>query len=63
MISVALTVVVMPFMVLPFLVLMNDATFVKDRTNTRIGNAILALLTVLGALLALMVIPLEIVGG
>jgi Mn2+/Fe2+ NRAMP family transporter len=63
MISVALTVVVMPFMVLPFLVLMNDTKFVKEKTNRPLGNAILALLTVLGAILALMVIPLEIAGG
>lgn len=62
-ISVALTVVVMPLMVLPFLVLMNDTKFVKQETNTVIGNAVLALLTVLGALLALVVIPLEIMGG
>jgi Mn2+/Fe2+ NRAMP family transporter len=63
MISVALTVVVMPLMVLPFLVLMNDTKFVRDRTNSPIGNAILACLTVLGAILALVVIPLEILGG
>jgi len=63
MISVALTVVVMPLMVLPFLVLMNDTTFVKDRTNTVVGNAILAVLTIVGALFALVVIPLEIFGG
>ena len=63
MISVALTVVVMPLMVLPFLVLMNDTKFVKDQTNTVIGNAVLAVLTVLGALMALVVIPLEILGG
>jgi Mn2+/Fe2+ NRAMP family transporter len=63
MISVALTVVVMPLMVLPFLVLMNDSKFVKDRTNTRVGNAVLAVLTVAGALMALVVIPLEILGG
>jgi Mn2+/Fe2+ NRAMP family transporter len=63
MISVALTVVVMPLMVLPFLILMNDTKFVKDRTNTPIGNAILALLTVVGAVLAVVVIPLEILGG
>jgi Mn2+/Fe2+ NRAMP family transporter len=62
-ISVALTVVAMPFMVLPFLVLMNDAKFVENNTNTAIGNAILALLTALGAILALIVIPLEILGG
>jgi Mn2+/Fe2+ NRAMP family transporter len=63
MISVALTVVVMPLMVLPFLVLMNDTKFVKNKTNTLVGNAILAALTVLGALMALVVIPLEIFGG
>jgi len=62
-ISVALTVVVMPLMVLPFLVLMNDTKFVKSQTNTVVGNAVLAVLTVLGALMALVVIPLEILGG
>jgi hypothetical protein len=60
---VALTVVVMPVMVLPFLVLMNDTKFVKARTNTPVGNAILAVLTLAGALFALVVIPLEILGG
>ena len=63
MISVALTVVVMPVMVLPFLVLMNDTKFVKDRTNRPIGNAVLAILTIIGALFAMVVIPLEILGG
>jgi Mn2+/Fe2+ NRAMP family transporter len=63
MISVALTVVVMPLMVLPFLILMNDTKFVKNQTNTPVGNAVLAVLTVVGAFLALVVIPLEIVGG
>jgi Mn2+/Fe2+ NRAMP family transporter len=63
MISVALTVIVMPLIVLPFLVLMNDRKFVKDRTNTSIGNAMLACLTLAGALFALVVIPLEIFGG
>ena len=63
MISVALTVVVMPLMVLPFLVLMNDTRFVKNETNAVAGNATLAILTVLGALMAVVVIPLEILGG
>jgi len=49
--------------VLPFLVLMNDTKFVKARTNTPVGNAILAVLTLAGALFALVVIPLEILGG
>jgi Mn2+/Fe2+ NRAMP family transporter len=62
-ISVALTVVVMPFVVLPFLVLLNDPKYVKTHTSGPIGNTILAALTVIGALMALVVIPLEILGG
>ena len=63
MISVALTVVVMPLLVLPFLVLMNDPKYVKDHTSGAIGNGFLAVLTIVGALLAIAVIPLEIMGG
>jgi Mn2+/Fe2+ NRAMP family transporter len=60
---VALTVVIMPFVVLPFLALMNDPTYVKDHQSGPIGNGLLAALTLLGGLLALVVIPLEIFGG
>jgi NRAMP (natural resistance-associated macrophage protein)-like metal ion transporter len=63
MISVALTVVVMPAVVLPFLVLMNDEKFVKDHKSGPIGNGILAVVTILAGLLALVVVPLEILGG
>jgi Mn2+/Fe2+ NRAMP family transporter len=62
-ISVALTVVVMPLIVLPFLVLMNDEQYVKQHKSGSIGNGCLAALTILGALMALVVIPLEIFGG
>jgi Mn2+/Fe2+ NRAMP family transporter len=63
MISVALTVVVMPFVVLPFLVLMNDDRFVKDHRSGIAGNGLLACLTIVAAIFALVVIPLEIIGG
>ena len=63
MISVALTVMVMPLVVLPFLVLMNDPKYVKDHTNWRIGNAILMILTLAGAAMAIVIVPLEILGG
>jgi Mn2+/Fe2+ NRAMP family transporter len=63
MVSVALTVVIMPTVVLPFLVLMNDETYVKTHTSGAIGNGVLAALTILGCLLALVVVPLEIFGG
>lgn len=63
MISVALTVVVMPALVLPFLVLMNDRKYVKTHTNGVLGNGFLAIATIVGAVLALIVVPLELLGG
>lgn len=62
-ISVALTVVIMPIIVLPFLVLMNEQEYVKEHRSGPIGNGLLAMLTILGAVMALIVIPLEIFGG
>ena len=62
-ISVALTVVIMPLVVLPFLVLMNEERYVGRHTSGPVGNGLLAVLTILGALMALVVIPLEIFGG
>jgi Mn2+/Fe2+ NRAMP family transporter len=63
MVSVALTVVIMPMVVLPFLVLMNDEKYVKQHTSGAIGNGFLAVLTVVACLLAIVVIPLELWGG
>jgi NRAMP (natural resistance-associated macrophage protein)-like metal ion transporter len=62
-ISVALTVVIMPLIVLPFLVLMNEERYVGRYTSGPVGNGLLATITVLGALMAIVVIPLEIFGG
>ena len=62
-VSVALTVVIMPVVVLPFLVLMNDEMYAGRHTSGMVGNGLLALLTILGALMAIVVIPLEIFGG
>jgi Mn2+/Fe2+ NRAMP family transporter len=61
--SVAFTVVVMPLVVLPFLVLMNDPAYVKKHRNGAIGNACLAVIIVLAGLFAIAVIPLEVLGG
>ena len=62
-ISVALTVVIMPVVVLPFLVLMNEEQYVGRHTSGVFGNGLLATLTILGALMAIVVIPLEIWGS
>jgi Mn2+/Fe2+ NRAMP family transporter len=61
--SVALTVVIMPLIVLPFLVLMNNEEYVGKHRSGPIGNGLLAMVTILGALMAIVVIPLEIAGG
>jgi len=63
MISVALTVVILPVVILPFLVLMNDKRFMKEHTSGRAGNLLLAALTILAAVLAVVVIPLQVLGG
>jgi len=62
-ISVALTVVIMPLIVLPFLVLMNENEYAGRHTSGPFGNGLLAVITVLGAFMALVVIPLEIFGS
>lgn len=62
-ISMGITVIVMPIVVLPFLVVMNDERFVKKHRNGPIGNGVLAALVIAGAILALIVVPLEIGGG
>jgi Mn2+/Fe2+ NRAMP family transporter len=63
MISLALTVIILPALVLPFIVLMNDEQYLKQHTSGVAGNVFLAVLTVLSALFALVVVPLEIFGG
>lgn len=62
-ISLAMTVMIMPLVVLPFLVLMNDERLVKRHTSGPIGNGFLAALVMLGALFAVIIVPLEIFGG
>jgi len=63
MISVALTVVLAPLIVLPLLVLMNDRRYVGAHTNGAVGNGVLAIVSLAAAVMALVVIPLEIMGG
>jgi hypothetical protein len=63
MISVALTVVITPLVVLPFLIVMNEERYVKSHRSGPLGNGLLAALTIACALMAILVIPLQIVGG
>jgi Mn2+/Fe2+ NRAMP family transporter len=63
MVSMAFTVLVMPFVILPMLVIMNDPTYLGRYRNHAIGNALVVTVIVLAALLALVVIPLSLMAG
>ncbi|HET9794113.1 MAG TPA: divalent metal cation transporter [Thermoanaerobaculia bacterium] len=63
MISMALTVLVQPIIVFPFIVIMNDPLYVGRHANGPVANAMVVGITVLGAAMALVAIPLEIFGS
>jgi Mn2+/Fe2+ NRAMP family transporter len=53
----------LPLAVVPFLVLMNDREYVGDRTNGRVGNALVLGVVTLACVLAVVSLPLELFGG
>jgi Mn2+/Fe2+ NRAMP family transporter len=61
--SMAITTVILPVIVLPFLVLMNDDHYVGRHRNGFVGNAVVFVTIVLAAVMAVVAIPLEIFGG
>jgi Mn2+/Fe2+ NRAMP family transporter len=61
--SMALTALSLPVTVLPLLVLMNDPLYLGDRTNGWVSNAAVLAVSVLACLVALVAIPLQIVGN
>ena len=63
MISMALTVLVQPIIVFPFIVIMNDPLYVGRHGNGPFGNAMVVGITAVGAAMALVAIPLEILGS
>jgi len=63
MLTMALTAVVLPLTVIPFLVLMNDEQYVGKHTNGPIGNTVVVFTIVLTSIVAIVTIPLEVMGG
>lgn len=63
MLSMALTAVMLPIVVVPLLVLMNDRRYLGDHTNGWISNSIVGIVIALTCVLAIVAIPLEYLGG
>src|SRR5205823_4221594 len=61
--SMAITAVILPLTVVPFLVLMNDRRYMGEHVNSRFSNYVVIFIVILSALLALVAIPLEIVAS
>ncbi|MEO8624538.1 MAG: divalent metal cation transporter, partial [bacterium] len=62
-ISMALTAASLPIGVFPFLILMNDRTYLGKHTNGVIGNAAVLGITAIACVLAIVSIPLELIGS
>jgi len=63
MLSMALTVLILPLVVFPFLGILNDPHYLRQHRNGRLSNLVVIAILAMGALLALVVIPLEVAGG
>jgi Mn2+/Fe2+ NRAMP family transporter len=61
--SMALTATVLPVAIGPFLVLMNDRHYVRDHPNGRISNVVVGAIIAIAFVLAIVSIPLEVLGG
>jgi Mn2+/Fe2+ NRAMP family transporter len=61
--SMALTSLILPIVTIPFLILMNDPDYVGEQGNGWIGNTVVVGISLLASLLALVTIPLQLLGG
>jgi Mn2+/Fe2+ NRAMP family transporter len=63
MMAMALTVVALPIMLAPLMVIMNDRDYLKNHTNGWFSNIAVIVILVLAVVLAAAAIPLQVVGG
>jgi len=59
----SLTSASLPIGVLPFLILMNDKQYLREHTNKLLGNLVVMAISILAAVLAVVSIPLQILGA
>ena len=60
--SMAITVIALPLVVWPLLVVMNDRHYLKSHTNGWVGNAAVGAIVLLGFVLAAAAVPLQLFG-
>ncbi|OKH50369.1 hypothetical protein NIES2101_19510 [Calothrix sp. HK-06] len=61
--SMAITALILPPVIIPFLVLMNDESYVGRYRNGWISNSVVIFTIVLAFVLAIVALPLEFIGG
>jgi Mn2+/Fe2+ NRAMP family transporter len=61
--SMALTALSLPVTVVPLLILMNDPEYLGDNGNHWIANAAVLFISILACIVAIVAIPLQLVGG
>jgi Mn2+/Fe2+ NRAMP family transporter len=61
--SMAATALILPLIVFPFLIIMNDKRYLRNHTNSVFANAVVCFVILLAAAMAIVAIPLEILGG
>ena len=63
MLSMALTAATLPLAIVPFLFLMNDPIYLGEHRNGWISNTVVAIVILISFVLAVISIPLQIIGG
>lgn len=63
MMSMALTAATLPLAIVPFLFLMNDPIYLGKHRNGWVSNSVVAIIILISFVLAVISIPLEIIGG
>ncbi len=63
MFAMAITALVLPLVTMPFVVLLNDKAHMHKHTNGPIGNTVVILTILLASIVAIVTIPLEIMGA
>ncbi len=61
--SMALTAVILPAVIVPFLLLVNDEHYVGKHVSGWIGNTVVVIVVLVASVIALVAIPLELAGG